>query len=423
MDKLPPYAPEAEKCIIGSCLIDPKIRLPECQMVITNSEFFYQFQCQIVWDTINAMSLETVNFVSVIQKLRDGTPEQKSVTLEFMSECQDMVTSAANLPTWLEEVEKKFIARKVISVCTRAVASMYEGGDVMAMLDGIESSVLGIRPAERNTKDIKSLMREATGLIEQRSQNWDLVLGHETGFSDLDRKTDGIHGGEFIVIGAPTSCGKTALALNIIVHNALNGVPSGILSAEMLPVKLALRSLCAESRVNFKRIAETDVSKMIANIGRIANSPIHMDTINGFTIGQVRALARRMKQLHRIKILAIENIQLLQGKGDTREQQISDISRGMKGIALELDIAVLGLSQLNDDNRLRESRAIGHDADSVWIIENDGPWQPAIQPVKLNVEKCRDGETGIVPLMFFKEHTRFEQPSKIADDDVPNGED
>jgi len=110
---------------------------------------------------------------------------------------------------------------------------------------------------------------------------------------------------------------------------------------------------------------------------------------------------------------------LISGKGDNREQQIADVSRGLKGIALEHGITVLGLSQLNDDGRVRESRAIGHDADSIWILSNDGEWNPSIQPVNLDVEKCRDGETGRVKLTFFKQFTKFEQAAKVASEDVP----
>ena len=282
--------------------------------------------------------------------------------------------------------------------------------------------MLRIRNVPAISRSIQQLMGEATNLIEQRAGNWDLVLGLSTGLPDLDRLTDGLHGGEVIVIGAPTSCGKTALALNIITHNALRGIPAGFLSAEMTAVRLALRSLCAEARVNFKQVSESDCVKLTSAVAQISSAPIYIESINGMSIGQVRAMARRMKQQYDIQLLATENIQLLTGTGDNREQEIASISRGLKGMAIELNIPVLGLSQLNDDGKLRESRAIGHDADSAWIIANDGEWQPKIQPAILKVEKCRDGETGKVNLNFLKTITRFEQAAKIGDDDVPQYE-
>ena len=137
------------------------------------------------------------------------------------------------------------------------------------------------------------------------------------------------------------------------------------------------------------------------------------------SVSQVCAIARRLKQRHDIQLAVIDYIQLLTGKGDNREQEISSISKGIKSMAMELDIPVLALSQLTDDGKLRESRAIGHEADAVWKLENDGVWQPDAQPLKLNVEKCRDGATGFVPLLFLKTITRFESAAKVSDEDVP----
>jgi replicative DNA helicase len=419
IDKLPPSAIEVEQAIIGSCLLEPATVIATVQMVFKTADYFYDLRCRTVWKIICKMRPEAVNVVSVRQALKDANLLSQIGDVIFLSECQDFVTSTANIHDWIKTVEEKKILRNIISTCTEAVAMAYENNSALKVLDSVESSILKIRPSENNTRDIRELMQGAIDLVEKRATNWDLITGLTTGLADLDRMTDGLHGGEFIVIGAPTSCGKTALALNIIVHNALQKIPAGFLSAEMIPVRLALRSLCAESRVNFKQIGENEMPAMTRAAGRITNSPIHIDSINGFSIGQVRALARRMKQQHGIKILAVENIQLLSGTGDNREQEIASISRGLKGLALELDIAVLGLSQLNDDGKLRESRAIGHDADSAWIIANDGVWQPKIQPVILKVEKCRDGETGIVHLTFFKEHTRFEQSAKVDESDVP----
>ena len=146
--------------------------------------------------------------------------------------------------------------------------------------------------------------------------------------------------------------------------------------------------------------------------GKLSNAPIHIENASGMTIGQLTASARRMSQKHGIKIFVVDYIGLILGKGDNREQQIASISKGIKSMAMELNCAVLALSQLNDDGKLRESRAPGQDADSVWKLLNDGEWQKTIQPIKLNVEKCRDGETGVIDLIFKKEHTRFENASK-----------
>jgi replicative DNA helicase len=388
-------------------------------MVFKTSNYFYDLRCRTVWDVMCGMRPDAVNIISVRQILTDSGVFSQIDDVMFLNECENLVTSPANISEWIKTVEDKKILRDVIKTCTEAVALAYENKNAIEVLDVAEYDILKIRPSSNQARDIRTLIKDATDIIEQRAVYWDLITGFPTGLVDLDKMSDGVHEGEFIVIGAPTSCGKTALALNIIVHNALAGVASGFLSAEMMPAKLVVRSLCAEARVNFKKVRDQDVPKLAVAAGKIANAPIYIDSVNGYTIGQVRAYARRMKQQHGIKLLAVENIQLLIGTGDNREQEIASISRGLRGMALELNIAVLGLSQLNDDGRLRESRAIGHDADSVWILSNDGEWQPFIQPVILKVEKSRDGETGNVRLIFRKEFTKFESASKVSDKDYP----
>ena len=185
-------------------------------------------------------------------------------------------------------------------------------------------------------------------------------------------------------------------------------------------VQLTVRSICAESHVNFRRITEPDCVKIALSLGKLAKAPVYIESVSGCTIGQIQAITRRMSQRYGVKLIVVDYIQLIAGTGDNREQQIASVGRGLKSIATELSIPVLALSQLNDDGRLRESRSIGMDADSVWILANDGEWQPQIQPVTLTVTKCRDGETGKVLLTFLKSYTRFESSSKgINDDDIP----
>lgn len=417
IDRLPPSATESEQAIIGCCLIEPVKCITEVQMIFKTSDYFYDLRCRTVWETICGMRADAVNLITVRQILKDAGMLSQIGDVNFLSECENFVHSTANLPEWVRVVEEKKILRCIITTCTEAVAMAYESSAIK-VLDSVEASILKIRPQENQSKDIRALLQEATAMIEWRSQNWEKITGLSTGLHDLDLLNDGLHPGEFIVIGAPTSCGKTALALNIIVHNALEGVASAFLSAEMLPAKLVVRSLCANAGVNFKRVSNGDVPKLTVSAGKISNAPIHIDNVNGFTIGQVRAYARRLKQQRGIKVLAVENIQLLSGTGDNREQEIASVSRGLKAIAMELNITVLGLSQLNDDGRLRESRAIGHDADTVWILSNDGDWKPLVQPMNLKIEKSRDGETGTVKLVFRKEFTRFEQSSNFSDEEA-----
>lgn len=419
-DRLPPHSEEAERCIIGCCLSSPAECLSEAQAVITIPEFFYDARFRLVWETMCAMELAEIDIITVMQKLKDAGNLEGVGGLVFLTDCQDAVPSTANLPSWLEIIQDKHGRRRVIQVATNAIADAYKfQGSCNEFLDVVERGILAIRPGQRQENDIKSLVREAVMRIEHKFTNPDTLIGLSTGLLDLDRKTDGMHKGEMIVIAGFPSTGKTALAVNIAVSNALAGVPAAIFSAEMQPVQLVVRSLCSNSEANYHRLNQGSLERMVIEAPKFARAPIYFEPSHGYTIGQVVAIARRMKQKHDIKIAVIDYIQMLQGTGDNREQQISNISKGIKGMAGELGIPVLALSQLTDDGKLRESRSIGQDADSVWMLKNDGEWLPHTQPIVLNVDKCRDGETGPVNLIFEKTCTKFRNAEKVAEEDKP----
>lgn len=238
--------------------------------------------------------------------------------------------------------------------------------------------------------------------IEQKCLSNGAITGLTTGLVDLDKLTDGLHAGEMIVLAALPSRGKTALAVNIAVLNALRGVPVAILSAEMQPVQLVVRSICSESRTNFQRIQTGDIPKMTAAASAINKSPLYIEQASGFTIGQVQAIGRRLKQKHDIKLMVIDYQQRLTGTGDNTEQRTASISKGVKDLCMELRIPIILLSQVNEAGQTKHARATAEDTDSLWKLDNEGEWQPLIQPVKLNVEKCRDGQTGSVFLTFFQ---------------------
>lgn len=417
MDHLPPSAPESEQAIIGCCLNTPVESLPDCQAVL-NDASFYDHRNKVVWQTICELSPDQVNVITVRERLKQADLLEK-IGDHYLSECQNVAFSSANLPVWISEAHDKQTLRAIIARCTSFITKAYAGGTVSDLLDELEREVLAIRPNHSETPDIRQLVKSALAEIEHRCIAGGTLTGLTTGLNDLDRLTDGLHKGEMIVVCGFPSTGKTALAVNLAVTNALLKNTAVIFSAEMRPVKLAVRSICSESRTNFYRIQSEQIPKMIGAAERLASSRLIIEQANRLSIGQVVARARRLKQTHNIQLAVVDYIQLLTGTGDNREQEISSISKGIKAMAMELDIPVLALSQLTDDGKLRESRAIGQDADTVWKLENNGDWKPDIQPIKLKVEKCRDGATGIIDLTFFKEYTRFEDASKIRDDDVP----
>lgn len=416
IDRIPPHDDGAERAIIGCCLNTPVESIPSAQFALT-SESFYDIRNRTIWELLVTMRPSGIDIVSVRSALKDSGILENVGGDQYLNQCQDEAFSSANIPTWIDILTEKQLLRRIIKVCMEAITDAYQNEP--GLIERLERDILAIRPQRTETKDIKSLVQSAILEIEHRAMSGDAITGLTTGLIDLDKKTDGLHKGEMIVIAGFPSTGKTALAVNIAVTNALQGLAAAVFSAEMRPVKLVVRSICAEAKANFYRICEEDIPTMTVAAAKLSTSKLHIEQANRLSIGQVTAIARRMKQQFDIKLVVVDYIQLLSGVGDNREQEISSISKGIKAMAMELDLPVLALSQLTDDGKLRESRAIGQDADTVWKLENDGEWQSDTQPIMLRVEKCRDGATGKVNLTFLKTFTKFESASKVSDEDVP----
>jgi replicative DNA helicase len=319
-------------------------------------------------------------------------------------------------------------------------------------MDEVERDILRISEARvtSETKTIKDLVKSAITQIEDFHQRQGLLTGVATGFTDLDKMTSGLHAGEMIVIAARPSMGKTSLAMNVAEHVAIEQkLPVGVFSLEMTSESLVLRMLCSRSRVNLRNVrdgflAERDFPKLTGAAGKLASAPLFIDDSSGLSILQLRAKARRMAQQHGIKLFVIDYLQLLHStarRAENRQQEIADISNGIKSLAKELEVPIIVLSQLNrelekDKNRkprlsdLRESGAIEQDADVVGLLykpssgddddssASTGEEQDAVA-VNLLIAKQRNGPTGDVNLTFLKSFTRFESAAKVSDDDVP----
>ena len=300
-------------------------------------------------------------------------------------------------------------------------------------------------------RPINALVNGAIATIENYHARQGQLGGISTGFPDLDKMTDGLHGGEMIVIAARPSMGKTSLAMNVAEHVAVElKLPVGVFSLEMSSQSLILRMMCSLARVNLRNIREgfmieTDFPKLTSAAGRLSAAKLFIDDTAGLSILQLRARARRMAQQHGIKLFVIDYLQLLNSTArraqDNRQQEIADISSGVKALAKELNVPIIVLAQLNreiekDKSRkprmsdLRESGSIEQDADLVGLLykpnagdDEDGA---AVEesdglPVNLVIAKQRNGPTGDVHLTFLKPYTRFETATKFSDEDVPGG--
>jgi len=250
---------------------------------------------------------------------------------------------------------------------------------------------------------------------------------------DLDKMTWGLQRSQMTVVCGFPSTGKTSLAMNIAGHVAIvANQPVGVFSLEMSAVSLAMRMLCSHGRVNLRQLREEgvydrDYPKLTAAAGRLSNSLLWVNDISGLSVYDLRAKARRLHQEHGIALFVVDYIQLMNaaanGKKDpeNRTKEMDSISHGLQGLFKELGCHGLVLSQITDDGKLRDSRAIGQDADGVWRLETEKDQDPseATIPVKLNILKQRNGPTGPVNLTFLKSYTRFEGVAKVNRDDIP----
>ncbi len=488
VDRLPPHALEAEQGVLGCILLAPKEGLGHClekfraaaavsrqadletarggrpsrePRVRPEAEVFYDVRHQTLFDLLVEMydHQEPIDLVTVGQRLKDKNLLEGLGGYAALSSLMDGVPSAANLDYYAEIVREKYILRRLIQTCTGIIGRAYEEqGEVERLLDEVERDVLRISEerVEASSAAIKELVKRAIATIEDYHQRQGQITGLSTGFVDLDKMTSGLHGGEMIVIAARPSMGKTSLAMNMAEHVAVDQkLPVAIFSLEMTADSLVLRTLCSRARVNLRSIregflAERDFPKLTGAAGKLAGAPLFIDDTPGLSILQLRARARRLWQQFGIKLFVIDYLQLLHStarRADlNRQQEIADISSGVKALAKELKVPVIVLSQLNRDverdksrkprlSDLRESGAIEQDADLVGLLYKADPGNPKkaasgdddddagpeaeALPVNLLIDKQRHGPTGDVYLTFLRAYTRFESASKISGEDMP----
>jgi replicative DNA helicase len=456
VDRLPPHSPEAEQGVLGCIMLSPNDCMGICiEKLKGGPETFYDLRHQTIFSILGEMydSREAIDLITLQQQLKNKQLLDEVGGLTYLSALPDMVPSSANLEYYLDIVREKFLLRKMIQTCTEVVARVYDyEGEVDTLLDEVEKEVLRINESrvQENVVTVKDLVKKAISTIEEFHKRQGMLTGLATGFNDLDKMTSGLHPGEMVVVAARPSMGKTSLAMNIAEHVAIEQkLPVGVFSLEMSSDSLVLRMLCSRSRVNMRNVrdgflAERDFPKLTGAAGKLANAPLFIDDSSGLSILQLRAKARRMHQQYGIKLFVIDYLQLLHSTArkaaENRQQEISDISNGIKSLAKELKVPVIVLSQLNrelerDKNRkprlsdLRESGAIEQDADLVGLLykpssgeDEDGgaPAEEEAVPVNLLIAKQRNGPTGDVHLTFLKSFTRFESAAKVSDEDVPN---
>jgi replicative DNA helicase len=457
LDRLPPHSTEAEMGVLGCALLEPNQCIGECieKLKDDGKSAFYDLRHQTIYETLAEMfnARVAIDLITVQQNLKDRQLLEQIGGIAYLSQLQDAVPSAANLSYYLEIVREKYLLRKLIATCSGVVGKVYDyEGEVEALLDEVEKEILRVNESrvQNGIQPVGTLVHEAIATIENYFGRNGQIGGLATGFPDLDKMTDGLHGGEMIIIAARPSMGKTSLAMNIAEHVAVEmKLPVGVFSLEMSAQSLILRMMCSLARVNLRSIregfmSEADFPKLTNAAGRLTASKLFIDDSAGLSILQLRARARRMHQQHGIKLFVIDYLQLLNSTArraqENRQQEIADISSGIKALAKELNVPIIVLAQLNreiekDKNRkprmsdLRESGSIEQDADLVGLLfkpDSEDDEAAAVEsdgvPVSLVIAKQRNGPTGDVHMTFLKPYTRFESAAKFSDEDAAGGQ-
>ena len=441
-----PSSEDGEKGVLCSLLLSPREVADICVLSL-NPDAFYIPAHRTIYSLVLEFGDKSkpIDFVSLKQALKDRNQLEEIGGPEYLSALYSFVPTAANADYYIEIVREKYILRRLIIACNKLSNQCYDSQeDIEPLLDDAEKEIFAITGDHVKTEIVatKDLVMAAIEQIEKLYENRGSVTGIPTGFVELDRMTSGLHPAEMVVIAARPSMGKTALAMNIAEHVAMNvGKPVAVFSLEMSSQQLVQRLLCSRAKVDLQRVrngflSERDFPSLTAAAAKLAAAKMFIDDTPGLSIMELRAKARRMKSQYDVRLIVIDYLQLLRSTSrraqDNRQLEISEISGGIKALAKELDLPIIVVAQLNrqPDTRakeggrprlsdLRESGSIEQDADVVGLLvrpeyyetDDDAKLEKAGE-AELIVAKQRNGPTGDVPLIFLKEYTRFESRAR-----------
>lgn len=431
--RVQPNSAEAEQSVIGSMLMD-RDAIVEVADILTREDFYYS-QYGILFEAMVTLYNEgkPVDLLTVSEKLKEmGAPDSVS-SMEYIGDILAVVPTSTHAKQYAQIVQDKATLRKLIKFSEKTAEACYAGkSNVVDLLDESEKGLFDIVQKRGGGDEIEpfpKVMLRVLDTIEASAKRGSKVTGVPTGFIDLDEKLSGLHGSELILIAARPAMGKTAFALNIAQNAAMkSGVPCAIFSLEMSTEQLATRMLAMDSMVDSQSIRtgqlmDSDWDKIMDSTYRVGSLPMFVVDIPGITIAELRSRCRKLKQKEDIGLIIIDYLQLMNGSGrsESRQQEISEISRSLKKLARELNVPVIALSQLNravdsrEDHKpvmsdLRESGAIEQDADVIMFIYRDDYYnkestKPGIADII--VAKQRNGSTGPVELVWLGKYTKF----------------
>ncbi len=433
--KIPPNDQNAELVFLG-CMLFDNDGLQDGLRLLKDDDF-YRPNNKAIFSAMQDI-FEHGNPVDIIT-LSDALKKKNEFEiiggLPYLLQISESVNTSANIEVYAKIIEEKSILRKLIKVSGEVQNSAYQGqDDIDYIIDVAEKGIFDIvqNKKSENFAEIKDIMSDAISNIEDLFQNQGKTTGLSTGFKDFDRKTAGLQKADLILIAARPSMGKTAFALNILQNIAVNEAKSvAVFSLEMSKDSLVNRMICSHAMVDSNRfrtgdLNDEDWSKIGDSVCPLSNAKIFIDDTPGITINELRAKSRKLKMERGLDLIVIDYLQLMSGskRTESRQQEVSDISRGLKAVARELEVPVVALSQLSRANEkrpdkrpmlsdLRDSGAIEQDADLVCFIHREEYYNPEEVAEEdrgvseIIIAKQRNGETGTVKLRWFGQYTKF----------------
>ncbi len=436
--RIPPHSIEAESSVLGGLLLD-NLAWDRVGDLLVDRDF-YRYEHRLVFSAISALvnASRPADVITVYEQLQSLGKAEEVGGLAYLNSLAQYVPSASNIRRYAEIVRERSILRKLVSASDEIATNAFnpQGKPVAKILDEAEQKIFNIGEEGSRMKQgfqgMDTLVVELLDRVQEMADNPNDITGVPTGFYDLDRMTSGFQAGDMIVLAARPSMGKTALAINIAEHVALNeGLPVAVFSMEMGASQLAVRIVGSIGRIDQThlrtgKLTDEEWPRLSEAIEKLRNVSLHIDETPGLTPSELRANARRLaRQCGQLGLIVVDYLQLMSGSssdGENRATELGEISRGLKMLAKELKCPLIALSQLNrsvetrTDKRpmmsdLRESGAIEQDADVIMFIYRDEYYnkdskEPGVAEVIIG--KQRNGPTGTVKLAFLRQLTRFE---------------
>ena len=427
---------EAEMCVLGCAYMSSSALEKVCDEL--SSDMFYDKRNSVIYDALSELKKRNEKIDSTILKneIEKNTPINSVGGVEYLSDVIDSVVSASNIDSYIKIVREKALRRKLITVCEDIEKNArVEDQDTNDLIESAEKKLFTVTKARKagEFRTSREVLKSAISQLETLSKNDSDVTGVPTGFYDFDKLTSGLHPNELIIIAARPAMGKTAFALNIAVNAALaTNKAVAIFNLEMGAEQLMFRMLSAASSVEGNKLktgklSHDDWKKINEATSELGDAPIFIEDTPGITIGEIRAKCRRLASAGNLGLHVIDYLQLISGGpgyGNNRQQEVSDISRSLKTMAMELGVPVIALAQLsrNVEGRenkrpimsdLRESGSIEQDADIVAFLYRDDYYTKQVDNPdgvsisELIIGKHRNGATGTIELLFEKNISNF----------------